>query len=367
MTRRSLPKALSTHFASPGRSSASGFGNLSISPGRQLLEQWVADPLARPSHSLTADLGSSPSARGHHRLHPGGRNPPRSEHRYSASCTLVVPRSGPCTTNAEALISGSDLHDCPLRAWRFSPLLAPPSAQVPALPLAWFTTLNPRLNTTWLFCSVFSFHRPGPVTWSTWHSPRPESQHGRWDNFPQRYFPQPARHWLLFFTGQLGVYAENPDSSPTGLRTSEVLVQRSSPFLGVASSPTEALWLTRYRHHHLGGSAGLFCDRLRHMLSHQLRIGIRFREILGGLNNRSSGTTVRWRALVPSHKGPYDTHQQLPALPASDLPLLFARVLITGPGGLSTCYRVAVPMRSFARTTQRSSASHPHTVHRQSV
>jgi len=161
--------------------------------------------------------------------------------------------------------------------------------------LAWFKNAESRMNhhLSGLF-GVSSLAWTGHLV----HVAIPESrgQHVGWDNF-MTTLPHPAG-LAPFFTGNWGVYAENPDgmnqvfNSATGSGTAILT------FLGGFHPQTESLWLTDMAHHHL--ALAVIFIIAGHMYKTNFGIGHSMREILNA-HKPPSGK------LGAGHTGMYDT------------------------------------------------------------
>ena len=161
--------------------------------------------------------------------------------------------------------------------------------------LAWFKNNESRLNhhLSGLF-GVSSLAWTGHLV----HVAIPESrgQHVGWDNF-MTTLPHPAG-LTPFFTGNWGVYAQNPDgmnqvfNSPTGAGTAILT------FLGGFHPQTESLWLTDMAHHHL--AIAVIFIIAGHMYKTNFGIGHSMREILNA-HKPPSGK------LGAGHTGIFDT------------------------------------------------------------
>ncbi|XQQ06326.1 MAG: photosystem I core protein PsaB [Leptolyngbya sp. IPPAS B-1204] len=114
--------------------------------------------------------------------------------------------------------------------------------------LSWFKNAESRLNhhLAGLF-GVSSLAWAGHLI----HVAIPESrgQHVGWDNFLSTP-PHPAG-LRPFFTGNWGVYAENPDTANHVFGTAQGAGTAILTFLGGFHPQTESLWLTDMAHHHL--------------------------------------------------------------------------------------------------------------------
>lgn len=162
--------------------------------------------------------------------------------------------------------------------------------------LSWFKNAESRLNhhLAGLF-GVSSLAWAGHLI----HVAIPESrgQHVGWDNFLSTP-PHPAG-LTPFFTGNWGVYAQNPDTAGQIFGTSEGAGTAILTFLGGFHPQTEAMWLTDIAHHHLA-IAVLFIVA-GHMYRTQFGIGHSMKEIMDA--HRPPGGR-----LGAGHKGMYDTY-----------------------------------------------------------
>jgi photosystem I P700 chlorophyll a apoprotein A2 len=166
--------------------------------------------------------------------------------------------------------------------------------------LSWFKNAESRLNhhLSALF-GVSSLAWTGHLV----HVAIPEARgiHVGWDNFLS-IPPHPAG-LAPFFTGNWGVYAQNPDtaghifSSSTGAGTAILT------FLGGFHPQTEALWLTDIAHHHLAIAVIFIISG--HMYRTNFGIGHSIKEILN--THRPPEGTPFGGALGAGHKGLYDT------------------------------------------------------------
>jgi photosystem I P700 chlorophyll a apoprotein A2 len=129
--------------------------------------------------------------------------------------------------------------------------------------------------------------------------PEARGQHVGWDNFLS-VMPHPAG-LAPFFTGNWGVYAQNPDTAYQVFGTSEGAGTAILTFLGGFHPQTEALWLTDIAHHHL--AIGVIFVIAGHMYRTNFGIGHSIREILEA-HNPPKGTPGD---LGAGHKGLYDT------------------------------------------------------------
>jgi photosystem I P700 chlorophyll a apoprotein A2 len=129
--------------------------------------------------------------------------------------------------------------------------------------------------------------------------PEARGQHVGWDNFLS-VMPHPAG-LAPFFTGNWGVYAQNPDTAYQVFGSSEGAGTAILTFLGGFHPQTEALWLTDIAHHHL--AIGVIFVIAGHMYRTNFGIGHSIREILEA-HNPPKGTPGD---LGAGHKGLYDT------------------------------------------------------------
>ena len=164
--------------------------------------------------------------------------------------------------------------------------------------LAWFKNAESRLNHH--LAVLFGF---SSIAW-TGHLvhvaiPEARGQHVGWDNF-LNVLPHPAGLGP-FFTGNWGVYAENPDSLNQVFGSSEGAGTAILTFLGGFHPQTEALWLTDIAHHHL--AIGCIFVIAGHMYRTNFGIGHSIKEILE-THNPPQGTPGD---LGAGHKGLYDT------------------------------------------------------------
>jgi len=164
--------------------------------------------------------------------------------------------------------------------------------------LAWFKNAESRLNHH--LAVLFGF---SSIAWTGHlvHVAIPESrgQHVGWDNF-LNVMPHPAGLGP-FFTGNWGVYAQNPDTMGQVFGTAEGSGTAILTFLGGFHPQTEALWLTDIAHHHL--AIGVIFVIAGHMYRTNFGIGHSIREILEA-HNPPKGTPGD---LGAGHKGLYDT------------------------------------------------------------
>jgi photosystem I P700 chlorophyll a apoprotein A2 len=161
--------------------------------------------------------------------------------------------------------------------------------------LSWFKNAESRLNhhLAGLF-GVSSLAWTGHLV----HVAIPESrgQHVGWDNFLSTP-PHPAG-LAPFFTGNWGVYAQNPDTANHIFSTSEGSGTAILTFLGGFHPQTEAMWLTDIAHHHL--AIAVIFIIAGHMYRTNFGIGHSIKEILNAHRPPKGG-------LGEGHKGLYDT------------------------------------------------------------
>ncbi|MFN9394259.1 MAG: photosystem I core protein PsaB, partial [Pseudanabaena sp.] len=166
--------------------------------------------------------------------------------------------------------------------------------------LSWFKNAESRLNhhLTGLF-GVSSLAWTGHLV----HVAIPEARgvHVGWENFLS-VPPHPAG-LAPFFTGNWGVYAQNPDTAGHLFGTAQGAGTAILTFLGGFHPQTEALWLTDIAHHHLA-IAVLFIIA-GHMYRTNFGIGHSIKEILAA-HNPPKGTPFGG-LLGEGHKGLYDT------------------------------------------------------------
>ena len=161
--------------------------------------------------------------------------------------------------------------------------------------LAWFKNAESRLNHHLAgLLGVSSLAWAGHLI----HVAIPESrgQHVGWDNFLS-VKPHPAG-LAPFFTGNWGVYAQNPDTTSHVFSTSEGAGSAILTFLGGFHPQTESLWLTDIAHHHLAIAVVFIIAG--HMYRTNFGIGHNMKEILGA-HKPPSGK------LGAGHAGMYDT------------------------------------------------------------
>ncbi len=161
--------------------------------------------------------------------------------------------------------------------------------------LAWFKNNESRLNhhLSGLF-GVSSLAWTGHLI----HVAIPESrgQHVGWDNF-MTTLPHPAG-LTPFFTGNWGVYAQNPDGMDQVFNSSTGAGTAILTFLGGFHPQTESLWLTDMAHHHL--AIAVIFIIAGHMYKTNFGIGHSMREILNA-HKPPSGK------LGAGHTGIFDT------------------------------------------------------------
>ncbi|MGL5808237.1 MAG: photosystem I core protein PsaB, partial [Xenococcaceae cyanobacterium] len=161
--------------------------------------------------------------------------------------------------------------------------------------LAWFKNAESRLNhhLAGLF-GVSSLAWTGHLV----HVAIPESrgQHVGWDNFLSTP-PHPAG-LAPFFSGNWGVYADNPDTAGHVFGTSQGAGTAILTFLGGFHPQTESLWLTDIAHHHL--AIAVIFIIAGHMYRTNFGIGHSMKEILD-THKPPSGK------LGEGHRGLYDT------------------------------------------------------------
>jgi photosystem I P700 chlorophyll a apoprotein A2 len=161
--------------------------------------------------------------------------------------------------------------------------------------LSWFKNAESRLNhhLAGLF-GVSSLAWTGHLV----HVAIPESRgvHVGWDNFLS-VKPHPAG-LAPFFTGNWGVYAQNPDTAGHVFGTATGSGEAILTFLGGFHPQTESLWLTDIAHHHL--AIAVIFIIAGHMYRTNFGIGHSIKEILEA-HKPPSGK------LGDGHKGMYDT------------------------------------------------------------
>mmetsp|Transcript_7507 Transcript_7507/g.16795 ORF Transcript_7507/g.16795 Transcript_7507/m.16795 type:complete len:732 (+) Transcript_7507:1373-3568(+) len=158
--------------------------------------------------------------------------------------------------------------------------------------LAWFKNNESRLNhhLSGLF-GVSSLAWSGHLI----HVAIPESrgQHIRWDNFTST-LPHPEG-LTPFFTGNWGLYAENPDTAKHIFGTSEGAGTAILTFLGGFHPQTQSMWLTDIAHHHL--AIAIVFIFAGHMYRTNWGIGHSMKEILEAHKGPLTGE---------GHKGLYE-------------------------------------------------------------
>ncbi|MCU0548999.1 MAG: photosystem I core protein PsaB [Leptolyngbya sp. Prado105] len=163
--------------------------------------------------------------------------------------------------------------------------------------LAWFKNAESRLNhhLAGLF-GVSSLAWAGHLV----HVAIPESrgQHVGWGNFLTT-LPHPAG-LRPFYTGNWGVYAQNPDTADHIFNSAEGSGTAILTFLGGFHPQTESLWLTDMAHHHL--AIAVIFIIAGHMYRTNFGIGHSIKDIL---NARGNG--VQGQGNLP-HQGLYDTY-----------------------------------------------------------
>ncbi len=167
--------------------------------------------------------------------------------------------------------------------------------------LAWFKNAESRLNhhLAGLF-GVSSLAWAGHLV----HVAIPESrgQHVGWDNFLS-VKPHPAG-LAPFFTGNWGVYAQNPDTASHVFGTSQGAGDAILTFLGGFHPQTQSLWLTDMAHHHLA-IAVLFIVA-GHMYRTNFGIGHSIKEMLDSKKGLFGGKSEGQFNLP--HQGLYETY-----------------------------------------------------------
>jgi photosystem I P700 chlorophyll a apoprotein A2 len=292
MTEEKLyQKLFSTHFGHLAIIGLWVSGNLFHIAWQGNFEQWVADPLhVRPIAHAIWDPHF-------------GQGAIDAFTQAGASSPVNIAYSGlyhwfytiGMTTNAE-LYQGS-IFMMILSAWAlFAGWLHLQPKFRPSL--AWFKNAESRLNHH--LAVLFGF---SSIAWTGHlvHVAIPESrgQHVGWDNF-LNVLPHPAG-LQPFFTGNWGVYAQNPDSTGQIFGTAEGSGTAILTFLGGFHPQTEALWLTDIAHHHL--AIGCIFVIAGHMYRTNFGIGHSIREIHEA-HNPPKGTPGD---LGAGHKGLYDT------------------------------------------------------------
>ena len=288
---RLYQKLFSTHFGHLAIIGLWVSGNLFHIAWQGNFEQWVADPLhVRPIAHAIWDPHF-------------GQGAITAFTQAGASSPVNVAYSGlyhwwytiGMRTNAE-LYQGS-IFMMILSAWAlFAGWLHLQPKFLPSL--AWFKNAESRLNHH--LAVLFGF---SSIAWTGHlvHVAIPESRgvHVGWDNFLS-VSPHPAGLGP-FFTGNWGVYAQNPDSASQLFGTSTGAGTAILTFLGGFHPQTESLWLTDIAHHHL--AIGCIFVIAGHMYRTNFGIGHSIREILDA-HNPPKGTPGN---LGAGHKGLYDT------------------------------------------------------------
>ncbi|MCP9931535.1 photosystem I core protein PsaB [Cyanobium sp. AMD-g] len=288
---RLYQKLFSTHFGHLAIIGLWVSGNLFHIAWQGNFEQWVADPLhVRPIAHAIWDPHF-------------GQGAIDAFTQAGASSPVNIAYSGlyhwwytiGMTTNME-LYQGS-IFMLILSAWAlFAGWLHLQPKFLPSL--AWFKNAESRLNHH--LAVLFGF---SSIAWTGHlvHVAIPESrgQHVGWDNFLS-VAPHPAG-LAPFFTGNWGVYAQNPDTANQVFGTSDGAGTAILTFLGGFHPQTEALWLTDIAHHHL--AIGCIFVIAGHMYRTNFGIGHSIREILDA-HNPPKGTPGD---LGAGHKGLYDT------------------------------------------------------------
>ena len=166
--------------------------------------------------------------------------------------------------------------------------------------LQWFKNAESRLNhhLSGLF-GVSSLAWTGHLV----HVAIPESrgQHVGWDNFLTT-LPHPAGLGP-FFTGNWGVYAQNPDTVNHVFGTSEGAGTAILTFLGGFHPQTESLWLTDMAHHHL--AIAVIFIIAGHMYRTNWGIGHSIKEMLDSKKGLIGGES-QGQFNLP-HQGLYET------------------------------------------------------------
>jgi photosystem I P700 chlorophyll a apoprotein A2 len=166
--------------------------------------------------------------------------------------------------------------------------------------LSWFKNAESRLNhhLAGLF-GVSSLAWTGHLV----HVAIPESRgvHVGWDNFLS-VKPHPAG-LVPFFTGNWGVYAQNPDSLDHVFGTSEGAGTAILTFLGGFHPQSQSLWLTDNAHHHLA-IAVLFIIA-GHMYRTNFGIGHSIKDMMNA--KTFFGKPVEGPFNMP-HQGIYETY-----------------------------------------------------------
>jgi photosystem I P700 chlorophyll a apoprotein A2 len=131
--------------------------------------------------------------------------------------------------------------------------------------------------------------------------PESRGQHVGWDNFLTT-MPHPAG-LAPFFTGNWGVYAQNPDTAQHVFGTANGAGTAILTFLGGFHPQTQSLWLTDMAHHHLA-IAVLFIVA-GHMYRTNFGIGHSIKEMMD--SKTFFGKPVEGPFNMP-HQGIYETY-----------------------------------------------------------
>jgi photosystem I P700 chlorophyll a apoprotein A2 len=166
--------------------------------------------------------------------------------------------------------------------------------------LTWFKSAEPRLNHH--LAGLFGL---SALAWTGHliHVAIPASRgiHVGWDNFLTT-LPHPAG-LTPFWTGNWGVYAQNPDTAGHIFGTSQGSGTAILTFLGGFHPETDSLWLTDIAHHHL--AIAVIFIIAGHMYRTNFGIGHSIKEML---NARSFfGIHTEGQFNLP-HQGLYDTY-----------------------------------------------------------
>ncbi|MEC4892059.1 MAG: photosystem I core protein PsaB [Oscillatoria sp. PMC 1051.18] len=256
-------------------------------------EQWVKDPLnVRPiAHAIWDPQFGAPAVDAFTRA--GASNPVNIAYSgvYHWFYTIGMTKNNDLYTGAVFLLLLSALFL--FAGWlHLQPKFRPS--------LSWFKSAEHRLNhhLAGLF-GVSSLAWAGHLI----HVAIPESrgQHVGWDNFLS-VKPHPAG-LAPFFTGNWGVYAQNPDTAQHVFGTSEGAGTAILTFLGGFHPQTESLWLTDMAHHHLA-IAVLFIVA-GHMYRTNFGIGHSIKEMCDA--KEFFGKKVEGPFNMP-HQGIYETY-----------------------------------------------------------
>jgi photosystem I P700 chlorophyll a apoprotein A2 len=131
--------------------------------------------------------------------------------------------------------------------------------------------------------------------------PESRGQHVGWDNFLST-LPHPAGLGP-FFTGNWGVYAQNPDTAQHVFGTSQGAGTAILTFLGGFHPQTQSLWLTDMAHHHL--AIAVIFIVAGHMYRTNFGIGHSIKEMLNAKTFFGAKTEGQFN--LP-HQGLYDTY-----------------------------------------------------------